>query len=43
MPIPTEPIGSIPRPSELLAAMKAYAARVVDRPAFRKMMDMDKK
>src|ERR1700729_94631 len=23
--------------------MKAYAARVVDRPAFRKMMDMDKK
>jgi len=27
MPIPTEPIGSIPRPSELLAAMKAHAAR----------------
>ena len=23
--------------------MKAYAARVVDRPAFRKMMEMDKK
>jgi 5-methyltetrahydropteroyltriglutamate--homocysteine methyltransferase len=26
MPIPTEPIGSIPRSQELLAAMKAYAA-----------------
>ena len=26
MPIPTEPIGSIPRPAELLAAMSAYAA-----------------
>jgi 5-methyltetrahydropteroyltriglutamate--homocysteine methyltransferase len=26
MPIPTEPIGSIPRPAELLAAMHAYAA-----------------
>lgn len=26
MPIPTEPIGSIPRPSELLAAMRAHAA-----------------
>jgi 5-methyltetrahydropteroyltriglutamate--homocysteine methyltransferase len=26
MPIPTEPIGSIPRPSELLAAMHARAA-----------------
>jgi 5-methyltetrahydropteroyltriglutamate--homocysteine methyltransferase len=29
MPIPTEPIGSIPRPLELLAAMKAYAARQI--------------
>jgi methionine synthase II (cobalamin-independent) len=27
MPIPTEPIGSIPRPLELLAAMTAHAAR----------------
>jgi 5-methyltetrahydropteroyltriglutamate--homocysteine methyltransferase len=26
MPIPTEPIGSIPRPAELLAAMHAHAA-----------------
>jgi 5-methyltetrahydropteroyltriglutamate--homocysteine methyltransferase len=26
MPIPTEPIGSIPRPAELLAAMSAHAA-----------------
>lgn len=27
MPIPTEPIGSIPRPPELLAAMRAHLAR----------------
>lgn len=27
MPIPTEPIGSIPRPPALLAAMRAHAAR----------------
>src|SRR5580692_4834569 len=26
MPIPTEPIGSIPRPAELLAAIEAHAA-----------------
>lgn len=26
MPIPTEPIGSIPRPANLLAAMRAHAA-----------------
>jgi 5-methyltetrahydropteroyltriglutamate--homocysteine methyltransferase len=26
MPIPTEPIGSIPRPAELLSAMRAHAA-----------------
>jgi hypothetical protein len=25
------------------AVMKAYAARVIDRPAFRKMMELDKK
>src|ERR1700731_2743026 len=25
MPLPTEPIGSIPRPPDLLAAMSAYA------------------
>jgi 5-methyltetrahydropteroyltriglutamate--homocysteine methyltransferase len=29
MSIPTEPIGSIPRPPELLAAMKAYAERQI--------------
>jgi len=29
MPIPTEPIGSIPRPPELLAAMGAHAARQI--------------
>src|SRR5271170_5724140 len=29
MSIPTEPIGSVPRPPELLAAMKAYAARKI--------------
>jgi 5-methyltetrahydropteroyltriglutamate--homocysteine methyltransferase len=29
MPIPTEPIGSIPRPPELLAAMQARAARQI--------------
>ena len=29
MPIPTEPVGSIPRPAELLAAMKAHAARQI--------------
>src|SRR5450432_1197482 len=26
MPLPTEPIGSIPRPADLLAAMSAYAS-----------------
>ena len=26
MPIPTEPIGSIPRPPELLAAVRAHRA-----------------
>src|SRR5580658_5405439 len=29
MPIPTEPIGSIPRPPELLAVMQAYATRQI--------------
>lgn len=29
MPIPTEPIGSIPRPPELLAAMRAHAERKI--------------
>ena len=29
MPIPTEPIGSVPRPPELLAAMRARAARQI--------------
>ena len=29
MPIPTEPIGSIPRPPALLAAMRAHAAREI--------------
>jgi 5-methyltetrahydropteroyltriglutamate--homocysteine methyltransferase len=29
MPIPTEPIGSIPRPPELLAAMRAHAGRQI--------------
>jgi len=29
MPIPTEPIGSIPRPSDLLSAMRAHAARQI--------------
>jgi 5-methyltetrahydropteroyltriglutamate--homocysteine methyltransferase len=29
MPIPTEPIGSIPRPPELLAAMRAYTAQQI--------------
>ncbi len=29
MPIPTEPIGSIPRPPELLAAMRAHTAKQI--------------
>lgn len=29
MPIPTEPIGSIPRSAELLAAMRAHAAHEI--------------
>ncbi len=31
MPIPTEPIGSIPRPTELLAAMQAHASGHISR------------
>ena len=31
MPIPTEPIGSIPRPAELLAAMQAYNSGKISR------------
>jgi 5-methyltetrahydropteroyltriglutamate--homocysteine methyltransferase len=31
MPLPTEPIGSIPRPTDLLAAMKAYATGGISR------------
>jgi 5-methyltetrahydropteroyltriglutamate--homocysteine methyltransferase len=35
MSIPTEPIGSIPRPAELLAAMRAYAAGSLSAERFR--------
>ena len=31
MPLPTEPIGSIPRPTDLLAAMSAYATGGISR------------
>ena len=31
MPIPTEPIGSIPRPADLLAAMRAHAMGKISR------------
>ena len=31
MPLPTEPIGSIPRPTDLLAAMSAYATGAISR------------
>ncbi len=31
MPLPTEPIGSIPRPTELLAAMSAYTTGGISR------------
>ena len=34
MPIPTEPIGSIPRPPELLSAMRAHAARQISADQF---------
>jgi 5-methyltetrahydropteroyltriglutamate--homocysteine methyltransferase len=35
MPLPTEPIGSIPRPAELLAAMNAYAGGKISREQLR--------
>ena len=35
MPIPTEPIGSIPRPPELLAAMRAHTAQQISDEQFR--------
>jgi len=35
MPIPTEPIGSIPRPPELLAAMRAHIAQQIPDEQFR--------
>ena len=34
MAIPTEPIGSIPRPPELLEAMRAHAARQISEEQF---------
>jgi 5-methyltetrahydropteroyltriglutamate--homocysteine methyltransferase len=34
MPIPTEPIGSIPRPPELLTAMRAHSARKISNEQF---------
>ena len=39
MPIPTEPIGSIPRPAELLAAMAARAAGQADDNALAQAQD----
>lgn len=35
MPIPTEPIGSIPRPPELLAAMRAHAEKEISDDQYR--------
>ena len=32
MPIPTEPVGSIPRPPELIEAMQAFQAILRERP-----------
>ena len=40
MPIPTEPIGSIPRPPELLAAMRAHAQRKISDDQFRTAQDV---
>ena len=34
MPIPTEPIGSIPRPAELLAAMRDHASGKISNDQF---------
>jgi 5-methyltetrahydropteroyltriglutamate--homocysteine methyltransferase len=35
MPLPTEPIGSVPRPADLLAAMNAYAGGKISREQLR--------
>jgi 5-methyltetrahydropteroyltriglutamate--homocysteine methyltransferase len=39
MPIPTEPIGSIPRPKALLEGMRAFAAGRITRPALDSICD----
>jgi 5-methyltetrahydropteroyltriglutamate--homocysteine methyltransferase len=39
MPLPTEPIGSIPRPAELLTAMNAYAGGKISREQLRASED----
>ena len=39
MAIPTEPVGSIPRPAELLAAMQAHAAGKISTEQFRNAQD----
>jgi len=39
MPIPTEPIGSIPRPPELIAGMAAFAAGRISRDDMRSLYD----
>lgn len=40
MPIPTEPIGSIPRPPELLSAMQAHAAGKMSADTLRVVQDL---
>lgn len=39
MPIPTEPIGSIPRPRGLLEGLQAYQAGTIDQPALQSLYD----
>src|ERR687887_943922 len=39
MPIPTEPIGSIPRPPELLQAMHAFATGAISRQQLEAVQD----
>src|SRR6266403_6294251 len=39
MPIPTEPIGSIPRPPELIAAMQQFAAGRLSRDQLARLQD----
>lgn len=39
MPIPTEPIGSIPRPPDLLAALRAGAAGQIAHEQFHRVED----